>query len=132
MKHGASLLVDSAIDEVLRKHPGFPDMPTMLIQGEDDHVVRPVNQAQLTRQAMLLNRLPHGSRVDVATKAGTRRAHPYRVHDVYQDRKLMVRVAQIAELKHAWSGGDERLSFNSGAGPDASKMLLDFFAKHSR
>jgi poly(3-hydroxybutyrate) depolymerase len=44
----------------------------------------------------------------------------------------MLRVAQIAELKHAWSGGDERLSYNSGAGPDASRMLLDFFAKHRR
>jgi poly(hydroxyalkanoate) depolymerase family esterase len=131
MKHGASLLVDSAIEEVLRKHPEFPAMPTMLIQGEEDHVVRPVNQAQLTRQAMLLNGL-HGSPVDVASKPGTTRAHPHRIHDVYRDRKLMLRVAQIAQLKHAWSGGDERLSFNSGAGPDASKMLLDFFSKHRR
>lgn len=132
MKHGASDRVDSAIDEVLLRRPGFPAMPTMLIQGEDDHVVRPVNQAQLTRQAMLLNRLPHGSPVQVATREGTRRSHPHRIHDVYSERKLMLRVAQIAELKHAWSGGDERLSFNSGPGPDASKMLLDFFSKHRR
>ena len=132
MQHGASHRVDSAIEEVLLKRPGFPPMPTMLIQGEEDNVVRSVNQAQLTRQAMLVNRIPHGSRVEVATKEGTRRAHPYRLHDVYQDRKLMLRVAQIAELKHAWSGGDESLSYNSGAGPDASKMLLDFFLKHRR
>jgi poly(hydroxyalkanoate) depolymerase family esterase len=132
MQHGASHRVDSAIEEVLFKRPGFPPLPTILLQGEDDNVVRPVNQNQLTRQAMLLNRLPHGSPVDVATKAGTRSAHPYRVHDVYRERTLMVRVAQIAELKHAWSGGDERLSYNSGAGPDASKMVLDFFSKHRR
>ncbi len=132
MKHGASDRVDSAIAEVLLKRPGFPDMPTMLIHGEEDHVVRPVNQAQLTRQAMLLNRLPHGSPVTMASRDGTRRAHPYRVHDVYRGRTLMLRVAQIAELQHAWSGGDERLSFNSGAGPDASKMLLDFFSKQRR
>ncbi|MES2318823.1 MAG: PHB depolymerase family esterase [Pseudomonadota bacterium] len=132
MKHGASHRVDSAVDEVLLKRPGFPGMPTMLIQGEDDPVVLPVNQAQLTRQAMLLNRLPHGTPVEVATREGTRRANPYRLHDVYQDRKLMLRVAQIAELKHAWSGGDETLSYNCGAGPDASKMLLDFFGKHRR
>ena len=132
MKHGASHRVDRAIEEVLQRRPGFPSMPTMLIQGEDDHVVRPVNQAQLTRQAMLLNGLPHGSPVDVASKAGTKRTHPHRIHDVYSERKLMLRVAQIAELKHAWSGGDERLSFNSGRGPDASKMLLEFFSKHRR
>ncbi len=132
MQHGASHRVDSAIEEVLLRRPGFPPLPTILFQGEDDHVVRPVNQAQLTRQAMLLNRLPHGSPVEVASKLGTKSSHPYRVHDVYSDRRLILRVAQIAELKHAWSGGDERLTYNSGAGPDASKMLLDFFSKHRR
>ena len=132
MKHGASLRVDSAIAEVLLRRPGFPPLPTILLQGEEDDVVRPVNQAQLTRQAMLLNRLPHGSPVELANKLGTKSCHPYRVHDVYSERRLMLRVAQIAELKHAWSGGDERLSYNAGAGPDASKMLLDFFSKHRR
>jgi poly(3-hydroxybutyrate) depolymerase len=44
----------------------------------------------------------------------------------------MLRVAQIAELKHAWSGGDERLPYNAAGGPDASRMLLDFFARHRR
>ena len=132
MRHGAALRVDSAIHEVLARRPGFPDLPTMLIQGNDDEVVRPVNQAQLTRQAMLLNGLAAASSVEVTDKAGHRRLLPHRLHDVYKGRKLMLRVAQIAELKHAWSGGDERLSFNSGAGPDASKMLLDFFARHRR
>lgn len=132
MKHGASHRVEQAIEEVLEKRPGFPSMPTMLIQGEDDQVVQPVNQAQLTRQAMLLNRLPQGCPVDVYSKPGGKRMHPHRIHDVYSERTLMLRVAQIAELKHAWSGGDERLSYNSGAGPDASKMLLDFFSRHRR
>lgn len=132
MKHGDSYRVERAIEEVLERRPGFPDLPTMLIQGEDDDVVRPINQAHLTRQAMLLNRLAQGSTVAVSDKAGGRRANPHRVHDVYRDRKLMVRVAQIAELKHAWSGGDATLSYNCGAGPDASRMLLDFFGKHRR
>ena len=132
MQHGASHRVDSAIEEVLLRRPGFPPLPTILFQGEDDPVVRPVNQAQLTRQAMLLNGLPHGCPVEVASKLGTKSSHPYRLHDVYSERRLMLRVAQIAELKHAWSGGDERLSYNSGAGPDASKMLLEFFSKHRR
>ena len=132
MQHGASSRVDSAIAEVLLRRPGFPPLPTILLHGEDDTVVRPVNQAQLTRQALLLNRLAHGTAVDVASRAGTKSCHPYRLHDVYSERKLMLRVAQIAELKHAWSGGDERLNYNSGAGPDASKMLIDFFSKHRR
>ena len=69
----------------------------MLIQGEGDEVVRPVNQAHLTRQAMLLNRLPAGTQLEVTSREGTRRANPYRVHDVVSDGKVMLRVAQIAE-----------------------------------
>ena len=132
MQHGAGHRVDSAIEEVLQQQPGFPALPTMLIHGEGDTVVRPVNQSHLARQAMLLNRLPHGSGADVVTRAGTKRTHPHRIHDVLSGRKVMLRVAQVENLKHAWSGGDERVSYNSGAGPDASKMLLDFFARHRR
>ena len=132
MKHGSSARVDSAIAELQARRPGFPPLPTILIAGEDDEVVRPVNQAQLARQARLLNALPADVPVRVALKAGQRRAHPYRLDDVFQGRRLMLRVARIAELKHAWSGGDASLSFNSGAGPDASKMLVDFFGRHKR
>lgn len=132
MQHGAHLRAGSAIAEVLDRNAAFPPMPTILIQGEEDPVVRLVNQAQLERQAMLLNRLPPGSRVEVTSKPGSRNTHPYSLRDVYQGNALMLRVVRIAELKHAWSGGDESLSFNCGAGPDASRMLLDFFARHRR
>lgn len=130
MQHGAVHRIDSAIAEVLEKRPGFPPMPTLLIQGEGDTVVRPINQAHLEKQAMLLNQLP--GPVDVVFKAGGKRSHAYQLRDVYRGRKLMLRVARIAELKHAWSGGDERLSYHSAAGPDASKMLLNFFSRHRR
>ena len=132
MQHGAGSRTDSAIAEVVARRDGFLSMPTMLIHGEDDNVVRPVNQTQLERQAMLLNRLPPGSLVEVIHKPGGKRVHPHCVRDVHGAAGVMLRVARISELKHAWSGGDERLSFNSGAGPDASKMLLDFFSRHRR
>ncbi len=132
MRHGALHRVDPAIAEVRQKRPHFPPMPTILIQGDDDQVVRPVNQAQLRRQAMLINELPEASEVRITQRVGNKRVHPHQLHDVFRGRKLMLRVAKIAELRHAWSGGDESLSFNSGAGPDASKMLLEFFSKHRR
>ena len=132
MQHGAGGRADGAIAEVLARRPDFPVLPTVLIQGDDDPVVRPVNHALLERQIMLLNRLAPDSRIEVVHKPGNRRSHPYWLRDVYRGRALMLRVARIAELKHAWSGGDQQLSFNSGAGPDASKMLLDFFRRHRR
>jgi poly(3-hydroxybutyrate) depolymerase len=132
MKHGASHRVDRAIEEVLLARPGFPPLPTMLIQGEDDEVVRPVNQEQLQRQAMLLNRLHPDCPVQIVHKPGGRRTLAHRIADVHSGRQLMLRVARIAQLKHAWSGGDERVAYQSGAGPDASKMLLEFFSRHRR
>jgi poly(hydroxyalkanoate) depolymerase family esterase len=132
MRHGAGGRVDGAIAEVLGKRPGFPPLPTILIQGEGDQVVRPINQTQLARQAMLVNQLPSDSREQVVVKAGTKRGPAYQLRDVYRGRKVLLRVARIAELKHAWSGGDERLSFNSARGPNASKMMLDFFSRHRR
>jgi poly(hydroxyalkanoate) depolymerase family esterase len=132
MQHGGGARVDGAIAEVLDKRPGFPSLPTILIQGEDDPVVRPINQTQLAHQAMLVNQLPADSPAQVVLKAGNKRGHAYQLRDVYRGRKVMLRVARIAELKHAWSGGDGRLSFNSGHGPDASKMMLDFFSRQRR
>jgi poly(hydroxyalkanoate) depolymerase family esterase len=132
MQHGAGGRVDGAIAEVLGKRPAFPPLPTILIQGEGDQVVRPINQIQLERQAMLVNQLPADSPEQVVLKAGNKRGHAYQLRDVYRGRKVLLRVARIAELKHAWSGGDGRLSFNSGHGPDASKMMLDFFSRHRR
>jgi poly(hydroxyalkanoate) depolymerase family esterase len=132
MRHGAGGRVDGAIAEVLDKRPGFPPLPTILIQGEGDQVVRPINQTQLARQAMLVNQLPADSPEQVVVKSGSKRGHSYQLRDVYRGRKVMLRVARIAELKHAWSGGDERISFHAGPGPNASKMMLDFFSRHRR
>jgi poly(hydroxyalkanoate) depolymerase family esterase len=134
MQHGAGPQAASAIREILLRRPTFPLMPTILIQGEGDTVVRPVNQTQLVQQSLLLNRLPAGTQVTVveraATRGGSRNAHEIR--DYYSDRKVLLRVARIADLAHAWSGGDAALSYNAKAGPDASKMMVDFFSKHRR
>lgn len=131
MKHGASHRVESAIAEVLQRQPAFTTMPTMLIQGEADDVVHPINQIQLLRQAQLVNRLAPGLQ-PAGRRAATGASNPYTVHDARRGRSTLLRVARIGQLKHAWSGGDERLAYNCGAGPDASSMLLDFFGQHRR
>ena len=137
MQHGAASRADSAIDEVLARQPMFPHLPTILLQGQQDSVVRPVNQAQLVRQSIRLNRMPASTRVTVerwapGSAGGRNPPHGYALHDYEVDGDLLLRVAQIEQLEHAWSGGDASLPFNARAGPDASKMLLDFFARHQR
>ncbi|SFV16341.1 extracellular catalytic domain type 1 short-chain-length polyhydroxyalkanoate depolymerase [Pseudoduganella namucuonensis] len=133
MRHGTAGH-HGAIRGVMARRPAFPVMPTLLIQGEGDQVVRPVNQRQLAQQSLLLNGVPAGTPVKVVAKpagrGGSRLAHEIR--DYLVGGKVVLRVASIDSLDHAWSGGDPELKFNSKAGPDASKMMLDFFGKHRR
>lgn len=131
MQHGAGARAEPAIDEVLLRLPEQAHLPTLVIHGEDDAVVRPVNQMQLAGQALQVNALGLDGVEKLTEKAATRRTLAYRMRDVYRGRKLMLRVVRIAGLKHAWSGGDARFKFNSAAGPDASKMFLDFFSRHA-
>ncbi|MBB5610009.1 MULTISPECIES: PHB depolymerase family esterase [unclassified Janthinobacterium] len=137
MQHGAATRADTAIDEVLQRQPDFPRLPMMLLQGQADNIVRPVNQDQLVRQGLRLNRMPADTLVTAhrvpASAAGSRTpAHAYAVHDYQVGKLLLLRVAQIEHLGHAWSGGDASLPFNDKARPDASKLLLDFFTRHRR
>jgi poly(hydroxyalkanoate) depolymerase family esterase len=130
MKHGApGWRTDVAVHEVLQRQPQFPGMPAIVLQGAGDNVVRPINQLQLARQSVLLNRLSGEAK---ATHKPKGRHNAHQLHDFYAGRKLMLRLAHIEQLDHAWSGGDPAFAFNAKAGPDASKMLLDFFARHQR
>ncbi|MGK5014004.1 extracellular catalytic domain type 1 short-chain-length polyhydroxyalkanoate depolymerase [Janthinobacterium sp. HLS12-2] len=137
MQHGAAARADVAIDEVLARHPAFPRLPTILLQGQADKVVRPINQTQLVRQSVRVNRLPADTlvtaqRLPGGAAGGRTPAHAYALHDYQVGKDVLLRVAQVDHLEHAWSGGDASLPFNDKAKPDASKMLLDFFSSHRR
>ena len=137
MQHGAAARMDAAIDEVLARQPAFPRLPTMLIQGQSDKVVRPVNQTQLVRQSVRVNRMPADTvvtaqRLPAGAAGGRTPAHAYALHDYQVGKQVLLRVAQVEHLEHAWSGGDASLPFNDKAKPDASKLLLDFFATQRR
>jgi poly(hydroxyalkanoate) depolymerase family esterase len=134
MQHGGGLRADLAVREVLARHGKFPGMPTILISGEGDSVVRPINQIQLARQGLALNGLAPDAAAKITHKAqgASARHNAHRIDDFYAGRKLLLRVARIDALDHAWSGGDPALKFNAKAGPDATKMMLEFFARHQR
>lgn len=135
MQHGALQGGEPAV-QALASDPGFPGMPAMLLHGDADKVVRPVNLQQVARQFCLLNHLP-ASHVPVASlqparSGGRSPRHALERLDYRQGRKTLVSVCRIAGLDHAWSGGDAALRFNSKLGPDASALLWAFFEKHRR
>jgi poly(3-hydroxybutyrate) depolymerase len=59
-------------------------------------------------------------------------------HDGYVIREYrragrdVVRWCEVADLDHAWSGGDDAVPFHSATGPDASALIWDFFAGKRR
>lgn len=137
MQHGGIDLFDHAIRNVIKKDKTFPRMPAILIHGLQDTVVRPVNLAQLTHQFKVLNQLAEDGAEPILLKeekpAGVAaRRKSYRMDAYYGGEKMMLKVCEIFNLDHAWSGGDCTLPYNACKGPDASKMMWDFFARHQR
>ena len=131
MQHGGHHVVPT-IQALLADSPGFPGMPVLILQGRQDPVVRPVNAAQLVRQFCAVNAMPETSHDAPANRAARGACDAYRVTDYKRGSKTMVRLCEVANLAHAWSGGDPAQRYNTASGPDASKLAWDFFKRHRR
>ncbi|WP_322030243.1 PHB depolymerase family esterase [Paraburkholderia sp. J76] len=120
-------LVDTQLGA--RTHPG---MPAIVVQGDADGVVAPVNAEQLAVQLLRLNGLAdsHGVRDGVVSRETMKDG--YREQDYELDGASVVRLCRVAKLDHAWSGGDDTVPFHSSTGPDASALIWDFFEAHRR
>jgi poly(hydroxyalkanoate) depolymerase family esterase len=135
MQLGGAHLADQAIRSLMLKAATVPSMPAILIHGREDRVVRRINQDQLALQFRVLNSLGPGTAapaVDKPARTGANPSHAYRLHDYRHGRKLLLRVCEVQQLEHAWSGGDCSLRYNACQGPDASRMMWDFFERHRR
>ncbi len=137
MQHGAMLLNSEAAREFLRAAPLFPGMPTMVVHGDGDSVVRRVNARQLVEQMHIINApwLSGGNPVarHHAGRAGGRSPrHGYRTLTYYAGRKPYLVQCDIESLGHAWSGGDGSVDYSTPAGPNATLMMWNFFTLHRR
>jgi poly(hydroxyalkanoate) depolymerase family esterase len=116
----------------LQEFPEHPGMPAIIVHGDRDDVVSPRNADQLALQFVRLNRLVdstgrrlHGTARDSAPGGVVR-------HDWMLDDVPIVRDCRIADLGHAWSGGDGAIPFHVSDGPDSSRLIYDFFRLHRR
>jgi poly(hydroxyalkanoate) depolymerase family esterase len=112
-----------------RKHPG---MPALIVQGGGDSVVAPVNAGQLTTQFLHLNDLADGEGVRQGIVLHEHDGDGFTIRDYLRDGASIVRLCEVDALEHAWSGGDDAVPFHSGAGPNASAMIWDFFEAQRR
>jgi poly(hydroxyalkanoate) depolymerase family esterase len=116
-----------------QRHPGSRLVPTLIIHGTDDQTVNPVNAEQIVEQTGLLAKHLHPEsdpptlRNEQWIESGGRR---YRQQDMTLGPMVLLRSILIDGLGHAWSGGDARHKFFDPAGPDASRLILEFLLPH--
>jgi poly(hydroxyalkanoate) depolymerase family esterase len=110
-------------------------VPTLVIHGDGDATVNPVNADQIIEQ--LRARAEYIDPSAGALSASDERridsgGHSYRQQDYKQQGRIVLRKILVEGLGHAWSGGDAQYEFNEAAGPDASRLILDFMTQYHR
>jgi poly(hydroxyalkanoate) depolymerase family esterase len=130
MRRGSSASLDQITQQIASHLPaGSRLVPTLIIHGTDDQTVNPINAEQMIEQMRLLAQRLHPEsdpptmRNERWIESGGRR---YRQQDMTFDSMVLLRQILIEGLGHAWSGGDARHMFSDPAGPDASRLILEF------
>lgn len=103
-----------------------PLPPLLVIHGTDDAVVDVRNgraAAQIWADAA-------GARA--ASGRGVQRGarYPMKLTDFKHNGNTAATLAEVQRLGHAWSGGAAKQPFGDAQGPDASRMVWAFAAKH--
>jgi poly(hydroxyalkanoate) depolymerase family esterase len=114
-------------------------MPVMLLQGDQDKTVPPVNASQIVQQWQVTDDLADdGARngsvpsnpVSI-TQGQVPNGHSFTV-TVYFDGqgKELLQYWLVNGMGHAWSGGCSCEPYSDPAGPDATGAMYAFFVKH--
>ncbi|NPT35116.1 extracellular catalytic domain type 1 short-chain-length polyhydroxyalkanoate depolymerase [Paraburkholderia xenovorans] len=119
-------LVDETADVA-----NYPGMPAIIIHGDADHVVAPINADQLAVQFLRLNRIVDETGARKSGEVREERKGGVVMRDYVRGGRRIVRLCRVQGLAHAWSGGDDAVPFHSAKGPDASGMVWEFF-RHQR
>lgn len=130
MRNGSQRDPEKAGEEAYEFSGGQVDsMPVMVIHGDADDTVHPVNGEQTIAQFLAMNHLHEPPRKIEKTNDG---GYPYELHDYGPEAAPILRYVKVKGMGHAWSGGDSKYPFNDAKGPDASAMMMEFFALHRR
>jgi poly(hydroxyalkanoate) depolymerase family esterase len=111
-------------------------VPALVIHGDADRIVCPINGDQVARQWLVTNRLAGGGEADLAFDSptaverqhgGARAATRRRWADA--GGRLMAEHLLVHGLGHAWSGGAAGGSYTDPHGPSAVDAIWGFFAR---
>jgi poly(hydroxyalkanoate) depolymerase family esterase len=110
-------------------------VPTLVIHGDRDTTVDPVNADQIIELLKARAEFIDPSAGALETSGEQRidsGGRTYRQRDYARQGRIVLRKVLIEGLAHAWSGGDARYEFNDAHGPDASRLILDFVMQYQR
>lgn len=133
MRHGVATPPAQALEALVRDRATFAGMPAIIVQGDADSVVDKRNGRQLFEQLAWANGIDVDD--DGAFVAQDMAVDSVRHHvrlDAPSRRGPIVSLCQVPGLGHAWSGGDGRVRFHAGQGPNASLLMWQFFKTLSR
>ncbi|MDH3476218.1 MAG: PHB depolymerase family esterase [Rhodospirillales bacterium] len=117
-------------------------LPAIVVQGSADTTVAPLNADQVVRQLAQMN--DHADDGDGANDSFDAVAdltdstpaepgrHAYATHS-YRDGadRVALQSIMVEGLGHAWSGGSPEGSYTDPQGPDASRLMWEFFKARS-
>jgi poly(hydroxyalkanoate) depolymerase family esterase len=110
-------------------------VPSMVVHGDADPTVAPVNAEQVLRQSMAANRLADGVALDPGAPTEIERDRAHNGHAFTRSRwnddrgRLLHERLIVHGLGHAWSGGLPGGSHTDPRGPDATEAIWGFFAR---
>jgi poly(hydroxyalkanoate) depolymerase family esterase len=100
--------------------------PLLVIHGDADAVVSPHNGAAAARvwaQAA-------GARASAVRSVRRGKRYPMSITDFKRKGSTVATLVAVDGLAHAWSGGAASKPYSDGQGPDASRMVWTFAARH--
>ena len=108
-------------------------MPMIVLHGDADRTVHPVNATLLVEQALAAWSAHGGAPLQprVQTIGATADSHGYRKTQ-YLDASgaSVIEYWEIHGAGHAWVGGNDAGSYADALGPDATRAMLEFFDRH--
>ena len=135
LKYGAATSPATAVNAMRKGAPpgegATPGVfvPTLVIHGDSDRTVHPVNAGQIIEQARLAaagNGAAPRHLVEIPARRIANGRRTYEQQDYAIGGRVVLRRILVENLDHAWSGGDARHPFNDPEGPDASRLVWDF------
>jgi poly(hydroxyalkanoate) depolymerase family esterase len=116
-------------------------LPVITFHGSFDTRVVPKNQTAVVEHFLYFNDLIDDGFLNKSVQylptftkkiTAPKNYKSFIVSDYYTKNlnKIILRKVEILGLDHAWSGGDPSFPRNDPFGPDATKMVLDFFREY--